>query len=324
MLLGAIAAGLAPISGAVASGKGTATPATGRGWHTLPPLPVARSEFAAAVIDRHIIVAGGFGAGTRVDQYNPAAETWTRLADLPVAVHHPGVAALGGTLYVAGGYTGDDSHAVDHVWAYDPTRDSWTARTPIPVARGAFGLVPFGGKLYAIGGARERLGGPVTGAVDVYDPAADRWRSATTMLTPREHLAVVATHDRIFAIGGRANGDEDDQFAAANEAYDPVADRWDDRARLPVPRGGLSGVFVAGRVVVLGGERGSHLYDDVNSFEPATNNWAPLPALPVALHGLATAAIDDALYAIGGSTLAQRVRNSAVVERLDLTESPSF
>jgi N-acetylneuraminic acid mutarotase len=240
------------------------------------------------------------------------------LADLPVAVHHSGVAALDGLLYVAGGYTIDDYRAVDHLWVYDPARGVWTEGAPLPVARGAFGLVPFAGKLDAIGGAREQLGGPVNGTVDRYDPPANTWRSAASMLTPREHLAVVAGPDCIFAIGGRANGDESDRFAAANEAYDPTTDQWETLAPLPAPRGGLTGTFVTGRAVVMGGERDTHLYDDVNSFDPTTNTWPPLPHLPIARHGLASAAVDGALYAIGGSTLAQRVQNTPVVERLDL------
>jgi N-acetylneuraminic acid mutarotase len=303
---------------AEARGGVTLTASDGPAWEALPPLPEARSEFAAAVIERQIYVAGGFGAGARVDRYDPASERWTRLADLPVAVHHPGVAALDGLLYVAGGYTIDNHRAVDFLWVYDPVRNAWAEEASLPVARGAFGLVPFAGALYAVGGAREQLGGPVNSTVDRYDPSTGSWHPAASMLTPREHLAVVVAADRIFAIGGRANGDEEDRFAAANEAYDPAADRWETRAPLPVPRGGLTGASHAGQVMVMGGERGTHLYDDVNRFDPATNAWSPLPRLPIARHGLASAVIDDRLYAIGGSTLAQRVQNTATFERLDL------
>jgi N-acetylneuraminic acid mutarotase len=318
VLLGAIVAGL-PSPARTIEARDIATPAAGPSWKTLPPLPEARSEFAAAVIARQIYVAGGFGAGARVDRDDPHSETWTRLADLPVAVHHPGVAALDGLLYVAGGYTLDDQRAVDHLWIYNPAHDAWIEGASLPIARGAFGLVPFAERLYAVGGARDQLGGPVNSTVDRYDPATGTWRTTASMLTPREHLAVIASPDRIFAIGGRANGVESDRFAAANEAYDPATDRWEVRAPLPVPRGGLTGAFVAGRAVVMGGERGTHLYADVNSYDPATNAWSPLPRLPIARHGLASAAIGDELYALGGSTLAQRVQNTPVVERLDLT-----
>ncbi|HET8523990.1 MAG TPA: kelch repeat-containing protein [Thermomicrobiales bacterium] len=319
LLLSAISAGLIrSVRPAGADDAATPTAPAGPVWKTLPPLPEARSEFAAAVIDRRIYVAGGFGAESRVDRYDPVSEKWTQLADLPVAIHHPGVAALDDLFYVAGGYTIDNQRAVDFLWVYDPARNSWTERASLPVARGAFGLVPFAGALYAVGGAREQLGGPVSGSVDRYDPSTDAWHPAASMRTPREHLAVVVAADRIFAIGGRANGDEDDRFAAANEAYDPVTDVWETRTPLPVPRGGLTGAPIAGRVIVMGGERGTNLYADVNGYDPASNTWAPLPRLPIARHGLASAALDDQLYAIGGSTLAQRVQNTPVVECLDL------
>jgi N-acetylneuraminic acid mutarotase len=242
------------------------------------------------------------------------------VADLPEAVHHPGVAALDGLVYVAGGYRIDDMTERSTVWAYDPETDAWERRADLPTPRGALGLVASDGRLYAVGGARRRLGGPVSGAVEVYDPATDRWQRRAELLTPREHLAVVAGSGRIFAIGGRANGDESDRFAAANEAYDPTTDRWESLAPLPTPRGGLTGVYAGERVIVLGGERGTTTFADVDAFDPVTNTWMALPPMPTARHGLASAAVSGRIYAITGSTKAGAVDNTPAVEVLSLGE----
>ena len=142
-------------------------------WVELPGMPRPRSELGAAALDGVIYVVGGFGGspfdpvvgGAGVDCFDARTGTWAIAADLPVGVHHPGVAALDGRIYVAGGYT-DAGAATAALWAYDPAADAWEARAEMPTARGALGLAALDGRLYAVGGALERLGGPVTGAVE--------------------------------------------------------------------------------------------------------------------------------------------------------------
>ena len=289
-------------------------------WMILPAMPRPRSEMEAAAIGGTIYVAGGFGGTAFVDCFDTATGAWTAAADLPRGVHHPGVSALDGRIYVAGGYT-DAGGATDALWVYDPATDHWDPLAPMPTARGALGLATLDGRLYAVGGARERLGGPVTGAVEVYDPATDTWVERAPLPTPREHLAVTAGAGRVFAIGGRANGDEGDPLAGAAEAYEPAADRWETLPPLPTPRGGVSGAFVAGRVVVLGGERGPQTYDTAEAYDPTTATWTALPPLPTARHGLASATVGTTLYAIAGSTRAQAAENTGATEALLLPPS---
>lgn len=300
---------------------GTAPPvaATPGEWTTLPPMPRPRSELAAAVVDEWIYIVGGFGGPAQVECFHPASGTWATAPDLPQGVHHPGVTALDGVVYVAGGYA-EDGAATDALWAFAPGTGAWEARAPMPTARGALGLAAVDGRLYAIGGARERLNGPVTGVVEIYDPATDSWSSSSDMPTPREHLAVMAGGGRVYAVGGRANGDEDAGYASAMEAYDPATDAWESLAPLPTPRGGFTGVYVSGHVVVMGGERGSTTFDAVDAYDIAAGDWGSLPPMPTARHGVATAVIGDTVYAIGGSTLAGRVQNTGAAEAIALPE----
>src|SRR5262245_47459558 len=143
-----------------------ATPAPA--WTTRAPMLAARSEFAAAVVGADVYVAGGFGGGDRVNRFDTAGGTWRPVADLPEAVHHPGVAALDGRVYLAGGYSLADATASAAVWAYDPASDTWQRRADLPTPRGALGLAALDGKLYAVGGTTARWGGPASGAVEVY------------------------------------------------------------------------------------------------------------------------------------------------------------
>lgn len=298
-----------------------ASPTATGPWKELAPIPVARSEFAAATIGTDIYVAGGFESDGRLTRFDTLTGQWSELAPLPEGVHHPGVAALDGKIYVAGGHLLDGHTSVDNVWAYDVATNTWTERKHLPIARGALGLVAVDGLLYAIGGAELHLGGPATGVVDIYDPATDSWSPGVELPTAREHLAVVALNGKIYAIGGRANGNEDDQYASANEVYDPATRTWTKLAPLPVPRGGLTGLAINNRIVVSGGERGDHAFADVNEYDPATDSWTALPSLPTARHGAASAAVGSTIYVIAGSTVARTVVNTSVVEALTLDES---
>jgi N-acetylneuraminic acid mutarotase len=292
-------------------------------WKRIGLVPVARSELGAAAIGSSVYVVGGFGGGDRIDRFDTETGLWTNLRNMPEAVHHPGVAALDGRIYVAGGYPIKGTGVTNAFWSYSPVQDEWTKLADLPTARGALGLTALVDHIYAVGGAKEHLGGPVSGAVEAYDPATDTWQSRAEMITPREHLAVAAADGALYAIGGRANGDEDEKFSAANERYDPVANQWTQAAKLPVPRAGLSGVVADGKIIVLGGELfrsgpGPKAFDSVNLYNPRANSWTSLPPMPTARHGLASAWVGSTLYAITGSTKAGVVENTPIIEALTI------
>src|SRR4051812_39125309 len=135
-------------------------------WESMAPLTPARSEFAAAVLDGLIYVAGGFGTTRRFDRYDPEGNTWTQLADLPAGRHHLGVAALDRQIYVVGGHDEKTNSATDTVWRYDPTSNQWSDSEPLPQGpRGALGVAALNGKMYAVGGSSHDLSGPATGDV---------------------------------------------------------------------------------------------------------------------------------------------------------------
>jgi N-acetylneuraminic acid mutarotase len=299
------------------SGQGS-TPQAGE-WESAAPLRPARSEYAAAVLDGMIYVAGGFGALARFERFDPRADAWERRADLPEPRHHLSLAALDGAVYLAGGHTESTHSATDRVWRYDPDADEWETLEPLPQGpRGALGAAAIDGLLYVAGGSSGDLSGPATADLARYDPAAAHWDMLAPMPTAREHLAVAAAGGLLVTIGGRDGSHEDPDLLSATEVYDPVVDRWAARAALPVPRAGMGVASDGGAVVVLGGERFTGdaplSLDAVNRYDVATDEWSALAPLPVGRHGLAAAIVAGTLYAISGSTLAGGIEN---VERVD-------
>ena len=58
-------------------------------WLTLAPMPDPRQEVGVAELNGKIYVVGGLPSTTRVQEYDPATDTWRFRASLPVAVDHP-------------------------------------------------------------------------------------------------------------------------------------------------------------------------------------------------------------------------------------------
>jgi N-acetylneuraminic acid mutarotase len=82
-------------------------PASGR-WTRLPSLPSGAGGVSVVVADGRIVAVGGGDDEERwltpaAWGYDPASGTWTRLADLGVARHGHGAAAVGPDLYVFAG-----------------------------------------------------------------------------------------------------------------------------------------------------------------------------------------------------------------------------
>lgn len=296
-----------------------ATPDVAAAWAPRVEMPIGRSETPAANLDGKIYVVGGFGADAAAHRYDPAADLWTRIADYPYPVNHPGIAAGGGQVLVGGGYSADGRSAYSELHAYDAGNDAWERVGELPMPMGAFGFAVVDDHLHLVGGATDHLGGPPQQSVARWDQAGNRWESLAPMTHPREHLAVVAQGGAVYAVGGRAHNLDGAQLGAEASRYDPAADRWDELPPLPTPRSGLSGAAVCGGIVFIGGETSTEVFDEVDYLDLNNMKWRPLPSLPVARHGMAAAANDDALFAIGGSTAAGRVANVVSVDALPLT-----
>ena len=82
---------------------------------------------------------------------------------------HAAAAALGGKIYLIGGFDGR-FRPVNTVWAYDPRTDTWARKADLPTPRGALGAAVVDRKIYSIGGSDGR--GDV-GTTEQYNPSTD-------------------------------------------------------------------------------------------------------------------------------------------------------
>ncbi|MCB0217681.1 MAG: hypothetical protein H6648_01615 [Caldilineae bacterium] len=301
------------------AGRAHASPDPGR-WSEGAPIPVPIAEIAAGEIDGVIYTGGGFtppagSIGSWFGAYDTRDDAWERRADLPLAVHHPGLVAAAGKIWLSGGYTArlnanDASRRLD---AYDPARDAWTRMADMPGRRGAHAAVHIAdtggsegeggsagpGRIYVVGGVAE------AGAQDemwIYDIAADRWTRAPGP-TPREHLGAAASGGRLYVVAGRGFG-----LGARSgilEAYDPTTEAWTRLPDMPGACGGCSAATTAdGRIHITGGETQGMTYGEHYVFDPAAGTWSEAAEMPTTRHGVGAAAVGERFYVIGGGRIA--------------------
>lgn len=264
-------------------------------WLTASPLPLPRTEVAAAPLQGRIVVVGGFlangGNSRRVDAYDPRSDSWSRLPDLPRSVDHAAAASWRGRVVVVGGY--DAARLpLRAAFLYDGRR--WRALPPPPEERAAAAAAATAdGRVWVLGGRTRN--GLATRMLSL-DLRTLRWITFPGP-RPREHLAATALGGRVYAIGGRLAGY--DTNLGTVEAYEPRARAWRPLADLPDPRGGTGAAAIAGRIVSIGGESPSGTDASVWSLRPG-GRWSRLPDLPTPRHGVGVVALAGRVWAVAG------------------------
>jgi N-acetylneuraminic acid mutarotase len=139
-------------------------------WVTLEGAGI-RMDAVAAGIGGKLYLAGGMDelylGVEALNVYDPATNTWTWKADMPLRLRAMARAVVNGKLYVAGGVESPWDDLTDRIVAdlliYNPATDRWTRKAPMPTKRyGAAGAAA-GGNFFVIGGSSLRT-------VEVYTP----------------------------------------------------------------------------------------------------------------------------------------------------------
>ncbi len=173
-------------------------------WELRRPLPMPLNHLAAVAAGGRIYILGGyvnFGRGLIISdqtlEYDPAADSWSRQADMPFGRGAHGAALLDGRIYVVGGI-GSPAGEQTRVMIYDPTADSWDVGAHMPLPAEHLAVAAAAGGIYAISG---RFG---TGLfeVQVYDPESDSWELRAPIPTARSGITSQAWMGRIFVFGG--------------------------------------------------------------------------------------------------------------------------
>jgi hypothetical protein len=272
---------------------------TASAWRGLPGGPTARQQVGSVVSQGVLWVFGGLtnGAATnKVEGYDPTISTWESGPSLPLALHHEMAVVYRNEMVVIGGWVPAgsvlDAVVSDRVFAL--RNGSWVELPRLRHARAAGAAAVVGDKIVVTGGQANHQ---LVGATEVFDGSS--WSDVAPMPTLRDHLAGVSDGRYFYAVGGRALSA--DKNVAAVERYDPAANRWTRLPALPTPRGGLGAAIAGRRLVTLGGESPTGVFNTVEVLDLGTNTWSTLPPMRTPRHGLAVLAVGNTVYAVDGA-----------------------
>lgn len=242
--------------------------------------PLGRYEHTAVWTGDEMIVWGGNGGAT-IDiykdgaAYDPAANTWTAIADAPGLLFRDRHTAIwtGDEMIVWGGSNGPSDFHQDGA-RYHRGTDSWTsipASFEAPSARVHHTAVWTGSEMIVWGGKDSQFTTVATGGV--YDPDTGSWTATSADGAPgaRWHHTAIWTGSAMIVWGGT----DMSAYLADGAIYDPTADSWSamTTAGAPAARAEHTAVWTGSEMIVWGG-------NDLATggiYQPVTDSWEALP-----------------------------------------------
>lgn len=274
-------------------------------------LPSPRLEAGVAALGQRLVVLGGFdtdlAAGlhitTEVDVLDTFDSTWTQLPDAPVAWTHAQLAAIDSTLYLLGGFAGQQYVPHGEAWKLDTLTSplAWTPLATMPpgLERGSAAVVVAPPRIYLLGGAS------MMGALKsnlYYDITTDSWGTDLPDLpAARSHLAGMRRVDGALVVAGGLAGIDSSAQAADTWLLRVGQPAWETRMPMPDARGGCAYGAVQGQLVCAGGEGGMSVFDYNESYDPLLDMWTVLEKVPARRGGTPGAVVGQRLYVPGGS-----------------------
>lgn len=177
---------------------------------------------------------------------------------------------IGETVYIGGGYDGDD-RLIDF-WKYESSTGAWVRIADFPgIPRTSAVAFQVGGKGY-IGTGYDEDGNYLNDFWE-YDPSANKW-------TRKRDFAGTARYEAVgFALDGKGYvcSGYDGNYLKDLWEYSPSTDSWLQRASLGGSKRSGASVFVQnGKAYVVAGLNNGSYVTDFWYYDPKTNAWTEL------------------------------------------------
>lgn len=242
-------------------------------------------------------MAGGLTAtGTASDQvfvFDPSAGTWQDGPQLPQPIHHSALVSDGNSLWLIGGYGGNDFGApTAAVRRLEDGATAWVEHVPLPEPRAA-GAAAWDGTAIIYGGGVE----PGSVASEILAQRDHGWETIGRLSRPREHLAAASDGaGRTMFLGGRDGGLEGN--LAIVDLLDVLTVR--SLGELPTPRGGVAAFWWPGLGgCLVGGESPGGTNPEVECVAP-DGRQTRLNDLATPRHGLGAVVLDGTAWVLLG------------------------
>jgi N-acetylneuraminic acid mutarotase len=245
-------------------------------WSPIANYPMTIMDNAGDQIDGTVYSVGGVTGppNTLIPDgfaYDPAGDTWSSIADMPAAREKPGAGAIGGKLYVSGGWD-NAGVPIPATIAYDPGSDTWVTVAPNPSPRAAPGTAVADDKLYQVGGCADGACTPSNNVVR-FDPAANSWETLAPYPHTTSWISCAGIDGKVYCAGGLAAG----TFHTDAFVYDPAANTWSPIAAMPFNLWGSAYSAANGLLIVSNGLTMNTLTNQGLAYDPNNDTWSPLP-----------------------------------------------
>jgi endoglucanase len=172
---------------------------------------------------------------------------------------------------------------------------SWSPVASMTTPRyGAVAAALSDGRVLVAGGIDGS--GNATASAEIYDPSTNIWTPTAAMGSARAFAAAAPLSDDQVLVAG---GDVDGSPSASAEIYDGTSGTWSPAAPMEYARAqGTATMMPDGTVWVTGGAEDT----PTETYDPASNLWAPSSWLP-SLAGAVALPIDDEVLMAGGYEL---------------------
>lgn len=162
----------------------------------------------------------------------------------------------------------DGSSCLKTVECFDPHTNKWLHCSPMSKRRGGVGVATCNGFLYAVGGHEAPASNPSCCRFD----CAERY--SIFFISFEIHLIHVT--DAIFHDSVKMCIPQECILNSVNplNRYDPKTDQWTMIANISSPRDAVGVCILGERVFAVGGYDGQHYLQDVESYDPVTNEWS--------------------------------------------------
>ena len=211
-------------------------------------------------------------------RYDPANDSWERLADFPGGGRYSASAfSLNGKGYICLG--SDTNHMWrNDVWEFDPVTEDWVKKSDFPGgSRYNSGTFVIGNNAYVVGGSINE-GNNYLNDVWCYNPATDTWTQKRNLPTVHKAGPVAfSLNGKGYVVGGGYSTYEPTQDFYE---YDPVSDTWSQLPDLPGLRTAAVGFVIGDKAYVGTGTDLNSTYKSFWYYSPETNNWTAVSDPP--------------------------------------------
>ncbi|XP_063307148.1 kelch-like protein 38 [Pelobates fuscus] len=198
-------------------------------WRKGEPMLSARYSHRSIAYKNYIFSIGGIGEKQQIlssmERFDSIYNTWEVMANMPLAVLHPAVAAKDQRIYLFGG---EDvmQNPVRFIQVYNIARNMWFRMETRMVKNVCAPAVVIGEKILIIGGFTRRI--------IAYDVKQNKFIKCADMKDRRMHHGATVLQNKLYVTGGRClTADNTIEDSDSFDCYDPETDTWTSKGKLP-------------------------------------------------------------------------------------------